>query len=249
MKKALKIFFTAILLIIIGLIIVRIGIMQDKSAFDDFKITEKSAAAYAEKGDLTVRTLKLKDKISSSGLFCAYSMYYVEETGELQVTVRYNNRSLDGIDIENEEQLSFTLFEHEADKESESSADAEEDEIKFYSDGNYYEPVSVETKTKYGLYSFRKLIFEDIELTEEKMNNYDLLVVMESAEAKKSDNTEEISDKNLSGTLARYESLKEKAKKNGGKLGCQYIHYAEQPVKDYKLSRSDISDLKSFSEN
>ncbi len=197
-KKVIKIFFMVLLFTIIGAFIGRAIVSTDKSAYDEFTVTDTSRAAYTD-GELEVGQLGLKDKISASGYFCAYSLYEIDETGEVQVTVRYNRSALTYTNTESEDSIGFRL--HISQSEAEGT-------------GKYYDPVSVETtKRWWGLYTYRKLIFENVDLTgltDEDGDEIDMYVVMTS---------------------------------NGKDVDFQYIRYHTQPLDEYRLKSSDIEAL------
>ena len=151
MKKTLKIIATVFVFTVIGALIVRALISNDKTVFDEFTVTEESKAAYAETGSLTVDTLDLKHFISMNGYFSAYSMYYVEETGELQVTVRYNDSALEYTKTKKHEDITFMLLKRveSVDLTGKSVSDIdEENQFKLY-DGEYYLGETVEAKQRW----------------------------------------------------------------------------------------------------
>ena len=206
MKKFIKWFFIVMLILVIGFLIFRIFSYEDKSVFDDFEVTEASRGAYEE--GLNVLTLDLKDKHSDNGYFCAYSMFYVEETGELQVTVRYNKSAAKYTDRASTDDLDFRLMVRKED-------DSDKKDGRYR--GTYYAPVSVEKKSRYGIYEYRKLVFEGLDMTAEEFGGNNVVVVM--------------TDKSASDTdYALF-------------FDRQFVHYAGQPTDTYDLSKSDRKEL------
>lgn len=232
-KKIIKYFFLVLLVLIIGSLIVRIVMSSDKSTFDDFEITESSRSAYAENGGLTVKTLGLKDKLSGDGYFCSYSLYYVEETSELQITVRYNVSALDYTGVETDEDFEFVLLNKEEKQDLsgyvEDAEGSEDDNLFDQYDGTYYRADSVESKSKYGLYRFRKLIFKDIEISEDGFIADEIAVVMiPTGTVLPSPDDDALT------RISVYESI----------YDSQTIHFGDQPMENHKLSKKVLNSLK-----
>ena len=210
MKKFIKWFLISILILVIAFLFFRIITHEDKTVFDDFEVTDASREAYS--GELNVLTLSLKDKHSDNGYFCAYSMFYVEETGELQVTVRYNKSAAKYTDRESTNDLDFRLMVR-PENDGESSGDKKEGLYR----GTYLGAANVEEKSRYGIYEFRKLTFEGLDLTAEEFKNTNVIVVM--------------TDKSASDTdYALF-------------FDRQYVHYNGQPTETYELSGSERKEL------
>ena len=160
MKKAIKIFFLTLLIIVIGMVVVRAMISSDKTVFDDFSVSYATAEAYHDAGsdDFTINTLAQKNGRGERGYFMAYSLYHVPATGEVQITVRYNiSGAYNYTDTDEDESFIFRLYDEE--------------------NGKYYEPSSSETKTRYGLYRYIKLTFEEVEADQ----STELYLVMENS--------------------------------------------------------------------
>ena len=90
MVKIIKRIATAILFIICGMFIFRCCMVADKSIFDELYATDTLVTAYAD-GDFAVKTVKVEKEIADDGYFSAYAFYFIPETGEVQVTVRWND--------------------------------------------------------------------------------------------------------------------------------------------------------------
>ena len=230
--KIIKYFFGTLLVLVIGALIFRIILSSDKSTFDDFKITDTSKAAYAENGELTVKTLKLKDKLGNAGYFCAYSMYYVEETHELQVTVRYNVSAIDYTDVESDEDFEFLLMKRKTPLDllnlSEEEGDLKQANTFTRYDGEYVRPVSEEKTSKYKLYRFKKLVFEDIPVSEEGFVAGEYVIVMAPKRMTLPSPDADVLTRNEA-----YEKI----------FDSQEIHYATQSVDSYKLTKKNIAAL------
>lgn len=244
MKKVVKYTFITILFVIIGALIVRTILHSDKSVFDDFKVTDASREVYAEEGELSVLTMGFKHKTSENGYFSAYSLFYVEETGELQVTVRYNVSALKYTDTESEEDIGFFLMkrvgEDLRDKQEEamnhtmdrtpsklSEKEKNENYLENYT-GEYFYPASVETESRYGIYKYRKLIFENVPLEGEDFSAEDVIIVMGPAGSVAPDEDAEPLER-----LEVYRTFFDR----------QYMHYTAQPYEEYSLTKKNIESL------
>ncbi len=229
--KIIKYIFLALLIIVIGALIVRIMISSDKSTFTDFEVTDTSRDAYEENGKLTVSTLALKDKISGAGYFCAYSMYYVEETKELQVTVRYNDSAVRYTGVENDEGFEFLLLNKKTPMELLGSSEeiSKEDNLFKRYDGKYMKPESIESDTKYGLYTFKKLIFKDIIISEDGFQADEFAIVMLPTGM-----TPPSPDEDALTRVTAYEKI----------FDSQVVHFADQPLENYSLSKKTLAALK-----
>lgn len=228
--KILKKAFIIFLVIVIGALIVRMFISSDKTTFDDFAVSEDSLAAYAESGALTVKTLAQKDKFSGAGYFAAYSLFYVEETGEIQVTVRYNVSAVDYTGVESEEDFEFVLLKKENAQDLSVSTDGEKKEHDLFTwyDGDYYYPESVEEKSKYGLYRFEKLTFKGVKLDEGGIDASEIAVVMIPTSLTLPSPADDAVTR-----MHVYESI----------FDSQTVHFANQPLDAYRLSKKLVAAL------
>ncbi len=230
--KIIKYFFAALLIIVIGALIVRIIMSSDKSTLDDFKITDISKSAYAESNDLTVKTLKLKDKLGNAGYFCAYSMYYVEETGELQVTVRYNVSAVEYTEVESDDDFEFLLLKRKTplDLMNLSAEDGDLKQANTFTryDGEYIRPASEEKASKYKLYRFKKLVFENVPVSEDGFEAGEYAIVMVPTGMTLPSPDDDVLTRNEA-----YEKI----------FDSQEIHYANQPLDKYKLTKKNIAAL------
>ena len=244
MKKFVKYTFIVLLCLIIGFLILRTVLYSDKSVFDHFEITDASRAAYAEHGTLDVLEMEYKNRTSENGYFCAYSMFYVKQTGELQVTVRYNTSAFKYTDTTDDADIEFLIMKREGSDLSQSMEEAmshtvnrgpsslserekEENYLENYT-GEYFYPSKVETDSKYGMYRFRKLYFENIQLEGEDLTAEDIIVVMVP-----------------SGTVAPAEDADafERYRVYQHFFDRQYMHYTAQPYDVYELSKKDVKAL------
>ena len=229
MKKIIKRILIGFIIVAVGALIIRAAISSDKSVFDEFKVTEASKAAYAENGSITVDTLKLKDKMAGSGYFSAYSLYYVEETGELQVTVRYNKSAAEYTHNDSDDGFEFLLLKRETPQDLDSSLVEEEENTFTLYDGEYFRADSVETKKRYGLYTYQKMIFKNVPLSGETFTDDELVVVMVPAGITLPTPEDDV--------LVRSEAYEKF-------YDWQVIHFASQPYQKHSLTRGQLSELK-----
>ncbi|MBQ8523765.1 MAG: hypothetical protein IJ457_03995 [Clostridia bacterium] len=244
MKKFVKYTFIVLLCIIIGFLILRTILYSDKSVLDHFEISDASRTAYADHGKLDVLEMEYKNRSSENGYFCAYSLYYVKETGELQVTVRYNTSAFKYTSTNDDADIEFLLMKRVGEDLSEnmesaqtqkvnrgpsslSEREKEENYLKNYT-GEYFYPTKVETATRYGMYHFRKLTFENVPLVGDSFDAEDVIVVMVP-----------------SGTVAPPADAEplERYKVYRHFFDRQYMHYTGQPYDEYKLSGKDVDKL------
>lgn len=230
-KKAAKYISLVLLFGVIAALVVRVMISSDYSVFDDFTVTDASRDAYAESSSLSVYERPMKDRLAESGYFSAYSLFFVKETGEVQVSVRYNTSALGYTDTDTEEELRFWLVLRDASASGESDeSDTSSKEARLNGfKGTYYSPASEESKERYGFYRYRKLIFENIPLSDEDLQKYDMLVIMTNAD---------VSDPTSESASATVDS-----ESYGDFLDRQYVRYAAQEDKLYSLSRRELEAL------
>lgn len=233
-KKIIKYFFVFLMIAVIGSLVVRIMLSNDKRTFQDFEVTDETRSEFHGNGKVLPRvlTLGLKDKISGRGYFCAYSLYCVEDTGEVQVTVRYNKSAVGYTGVENEDGFEFLLLLRDTpltligeDKNEDEGVSDEDNNMFTLYDGVYYEPDSVETRSKYGLYRFKKLIFKDVRFSEDGISKDELAVVMIPTGL-----DIPASDSDALTRMSVYEKI----------FDDQTVHFASQPFEEHKLIESDI---------
>lgn len=245
MKKVIKYTATALLIAVIAALIIRIIIAGDRSIFDDFQITEECRQAYADCGTLTVLAHDLKDRISELGYFSAYSLYISEEANEVQVTVRYNVSAMKYTDTESDDDLMFWLMIKDPDDSSseqetndgKSDADVQKKQEKRLEGfrGTYYAPTSVEYASRYGIYRYRKLIFEGVPLSSEDLSTIDVFVAMTTSDVEEPTNELSSVTVNEGSSNVSYSDF----------LDRQHVSYAGQPPEEYRLSKKDLSELSS----
>ncbi len=90
MKKIITTTLTAILFIIIAMFIFRCCMASDRSVYSKPAVTDALRQAYSD-GTSVILFHTQTSEISDDGLFAAYNMFFSPESGELQLTVRWNN--------------------------------------------------------------------------------------------------------------------------------------------------------------
>lgn len=153
MVKIIKQIATAILFIICGMFIFRCCMVADKSVFDELSATPSLVTAYAD-GELEVKTVKVEKEIADDGYFAAYAFCFIPETGEVQVTVRWNDSVYEYTDMTKGHEYSFHLLNETT--------------------GETFPLTALESK-KRAIYNYRKLSADAVNLGETDT----LTVVME----------------------------------------------------------------------
>lgn len=196
------------IIVVIGcaLLIWRVWFASDKSVFGDLVPTKATAELYSANGELKVLTNDIVDDMSAGGYFSIYGMYYTPDTKELQVTVRFNDSTIDKLG-------DISFYGYTVD----TSAPAEENSSvrlhEGYPVGDILTPVSRGTEKKL-FYNYENLVFENVEIGE-SINFIVSLCAKDNPE---------------------------------GEHAVVVAHFAEQPMKEYKLSGKEKDALSSYSE-
>ncbi len=126
------------------LVLARIFLMNDNDTLAEIYPTEAAISAYEEGKELI--THESFKSIASDGYFSANGLIYCRETGELQLTGRYNDSLFTYLDAPENTEFTWKLV----DKVS----------------GAEYEGKVVESAEKY-IYNYRKLVFEGVEIKDD----------------------------------------------------------------------------------
>lgn len=213
-KRIIKLF----VVIVCALFIWRVMFAESEGVLGDFIPTGETAVIYGAGGEIEILTNEVVDEISAGGYFSAYGVYYTPETGQLQVTVRYNDSTVEKLG-------NFSFYAYTVDTSVdpvETSEGTSAESGITASGGRYYEgypvgdilsPVSEYTdKTKKLFYNYEKLVFENIHIDE----HTNIII-----------------------------SLCAEGDPNSEKASI-VAHFAEQPMKEYKLSRSEKKALSEY---
>lgn len=144
MEKFVKNFATAIVLIVCAMFVVRCFMVADKSTFSKPLKTDAMTAAYAD-GESVTYTVDIQKEISDDGYFSAYAFYYTPESGEVQLTVRWNNSVYEYTDMTEGHEFSFYLLNETT--------------------GAKYPMTAVESKDK-NIYNFRRLTASGVTISD-----------------------------------------------------------------------------------
>jgi len=215
MGKKVKLVIKIIVALLCLLIVWRVLLAEDESIFGDFMPTKATAELYKANETLTILTNDVVDEISEGGYFSVYGVYYTPETKELQVTVRYNDNTLDVLgDISF---YAYTVDTTVAPAETQlggtpADKSAGGDRLHLgYPIGAVLTPIQMGEDEKL-FYNYTKLIFEGLEIDE----NTNVIISL----CKKDDSEAE--------------------------HAVISAHFAEQPMKEYKLSRSEKEALLAY---
>ena len=142
MKKFLKIFATVIVFTIIGLFILRCCMVTDRSFGKRPAVTDALKSAFAD-GESVIYVHDQTAEISSDGYFSAFNMFYNPESGESQLSVRWNNSAYSYTDTEPGTEFSFRLVNETT--------------------GEEYPCTAIESK-KLAFYNYRRLTAENTKI-------------------------------------------------------------------------------------
>ncbi len=135
---------SAIVLTLCALFIIRCFMVSDKSVFSSLIPTEALAAAYSD-GESVTQTVKISSQMSERGYFTAYGFYYNEESGEVQLSFRWNDSAYGYTYTEEGSEFSFVL--------------------RNVTTGEEY-PVEVVDSKKRSLYNYRKTLTHGVKIGE-----------------------------------------------------------------------------------
>ena len=148
-----KIFTTAVTLIVLalcGLIVFRCCMSADRSVMTDIVPSEAMLSAYTA-GELTaVTTENTAADIAEDGYYSVYGFVYFPELHQVQITVRYNKSLFNYVAVPVGTEFSYTL-----------GNDDSTDRVS---------PTSV-TNYENGLYIYRRLVFDGVDVSEETTLN------------------------------------------------------------------------------
>ena len=145
--KILKVVLIIAIVSVLALLLVNI-FKSDNKELEDLEKTDAFNLAYEASNDLRTHIAGDNEGFSQNGGLYAYSLYYIEKSGYIQITVRYNERHMD--DIENSykdfdrSKIYYTLTDEK---------------------GNTYTPTVLDSASKYH-YKYFKLEFENVDFTD-----------------------------------------------------------------------------------
>ena len=153
-KKLFKLFCFSIMALVVGIMAFRIYTLNHYPAFASGVVpTEKLSASY-DAGTLKGVSWEVPTKFDSTGDFFIHKPIYFENEKTLEITVRYNNSLLDEL------------------KHSGGGEELPLD-VTLYADGTTrVQPVTHIYGEAYGIYCYRRYVFEDVTLSD-----YDILYI------------------------------------------------------------------------
>lgn len=136
-----------ILVFVVGVVLIlgRIFMMEDNGSLTKIFPTQAAKEAYASLGEDAFLTHSFRTSISADGYFSAHSLVYSRESGELQLTARYNESVFEYLGVQDGSSFYWEL----RDEEGNTIAVAE----------------IVDQEEKYFYHHFR-LIFPDVTIEE-----------------------------------------------------------------------------------
>lgn len=139
---------------VVAFLLWRIFLINSDSVLGDVTPTENAKIAYAASGEDAFKTHFLPDRISGNseeadGYFSAYSFVYIPEAKEVQITLRINDSTSERLGLGGELPYFFLKF-------NENGEDT----------GEIRECASFEEDHEL-MYSYRRLVFENVEITPE----------------------------------------------------------------------------------
>lgn len=211
MGKWIKRIIKAIVIILCLLLVWRVWLAEDESLLGDLVPTAANAELYKADGSITVLTNDVAHEISEGGYFSVYGVYYTPDTKELQVTVRYNDSTVDALG-----EVSFLGYTVDTSGEPVEAVtgEAEAEGVRLhegYPMGEILTPEKYDSAEKL-IYNYEKLIFRGVEIGE-----YTNMII----------------------SLCPSGSIDDEK-------AVIVAHFAEQPMKEYKLSKGEKEALASY---
>lgn len=194
--KILRYVLSAAVFAVIAFLLWRIWFVNHDSTLDTIIPTDAVCAEYSRGDEAVFLYNPVHDRLSSGkegadGYFSGYGFVYLPEKEEIQVTIRMNDSTLEKLSLDEVPYFFLKIYDN-------FSYDDENPNVQIR------ECTRVEEYHKL-MYSYRRLVFEDVEIGETN----DLLVCLST-----------------DGTSA-------------GGVSELVIHFREQELEPYKLSRAD----------
>ena len=160
----MRVIFYALIMLVNCAIVFRVCMADDPKSVTSPEINDVLREAYAENEDFLIQTQTVYDMYTEDGIFYSTGMFYCPSAHQLQVTIRYNYRTMPDVLISDELGLGFDTIEKLSDEDREksefnslSASDVKGNEYFAYrltdDNGNVYE-VSSKTKLPRFLYVY-----------------------------------------------------------------------------------------------
>ncbi len=220
----MRVIFYIFIVFVNGAIIFRICAAEDPGSVTSPDINDTLKSAFEENSSLTVQTQTIFDMYTEDGIFYSTGLFFFPEAKELQVSVRYNVRTMPDILIIDELGLGFDSNDELSEDIRQNSKynDLSGDTVKnndYFAfrlvddNGNKYEPTKV-TKLPRFLYVYHTLTFDGVE--SEDTNLYVEIYLLRDGEP------------DYSAYVGRMKVLSK-----------------DREIEEYELTRSDLSKLQS----
>ena len=144
--KFTKNFFIVIVAMLLIAIFGRVFMMEDNDLLSELRATEGAVSAYKADPENAFFTHKLSEKLTHDGYYSANGFVYIKESGEIQITARYNDSLYGYFDTPETTEFTYTIVDTSTD--------------------TVYEGEVVERGEKY-MYNYDKLVFKNVEIGEE----------------------------------------------------------------------------------
>ncbi len=142
-------FWIALMVTVVGLLAFRFYTLNHYPSFAKGIIpTESLKDNFKSDGSLNAITWRMPEELDEEGCFFAYQPIYIEEEKTFIITVRYNDALLEELNFDGNGE-SFEMFPSLSYKETERKL-----------------PSSYEYGYAYGLYSYRRYVFENVDLSD-----------------------------------------------------------------------------------
>ncbi len=109
MKKIISYVFIALFAVFVGWLIFRIVVMESKSVLSEITPTDQAAAVYKDGGEFL--THEPAQTMSFDGYMHLYSLVYLPDAKELQITVKYNKSVYEKLGATAEAGFGFKLYD------------------------------------------------------------------------------------------------------------------------------------------
>lgn len=168
-----RVVFYALILLVNCALVFRVCMADDPKSVSSPKINDVLREAYsADSKNFSIKTQTIYDMYTEDGLFYSTGMFLCESAEQLQVTLRYNYRTMPDVLICDDLGFGFDTMEKLSDEEREkseyssvSASDVKNGEFFAYrlkdDDGNVYE-LSEKTKITRFLYVYQTLTFDGV---------------------------------------------------------------------------------------
>lgn len=173
----IRVIFYSLILIVNAAVIFRVCMAEDPGKISSLYITEDLKEAYANSEEFTVYTQTVYDMYTEDGVFYSTGMFFSPEAQQVQISVRYNLRTVaealirEDLDIDKEKMITDEM-RAQSKYGSLTGSDIKSGEYFVYrladDNGNIYSPTTQEESSRfiyvYNTFTFNKVALEDTNL-------------------------------------------------------------------------------------